>query len=115
MEIHCVIEPALLASLREHCLTKPGAYEDYPWDQIAFKVAPSKKMFCSCFGMIPAVMMKSTPNEQAALVLHPSISFAPYLGKHGWVQVMLRDEDELALARELIDASYALIAPKPRR
>ena len=106
------IEEPWLSKLREHCLVKPGSYEDYPWDQLAFKVAPSGKMFCSCSGAYPSITVKSTLDKQSALIQHPSIEVAAYVGRHGWVTVNIQSDDEFELACDLIDESYALVAPK---
>lgn len=106
------IEDSLFKKLQAHCLAKPGAFEDHPWDQVAFKVAPKNKGFCFCSGATPSIIVKATLEKQQALIQHPSIEIAPYLGRSGWVMVQVRDEEELDLALELIDESYDLVAPK---
>src|SRR4028118_1517307 len=112
--LQLVIEEPLFSRLQAHCLAKANAFEDHPWDQVSFKLAPKGKMFCSCMGMVPAVLVKSTLEEQSVLIQHPSIEIAPYLGRHGWVMVYVRTEEELELALDLIDQSYDLLAPKKR-
>ncbi len=58
--------------------------------------------------------MKSSLDKQAALIQHPNIGVAAYVGKYGWVTISLVDEDTLDLAIDLIDESYAMVGPKPK-
>jgi predicted DNA-binding protein (MmcQ/YjbR family) len=100
--------------IQAHCLAKPGAFEDYPWGETVWKVGG--KMF-GAFGS-EGLGVKSTLEKQAALIQHPNIEVAAYVGKHGWVTVYVRDEDTLELALELIDESYDLVVaglPKSKR
>jgi predicted DNA-binding protein (MmcQ/YjbR family) len=99
----------------EYCLAKPGAYEDHPWGDTVFKIAPKGKIFCFCGVQTPMVCVKSTLVKQAALVQHPNIEIAAYVGRHGWVTVYLRDQQTFDLALELIDESYEMIAPPPSK
>lgn len=92
-------------------MAKPGAWEDYPWGETVWKVG--KKVFT--FGSADRITVKSTLDRQAALVQHPNIEVAAYVGRHGWVTIFLRDEDTLALALDLVDDSYEAVAPKRRR
>jgi len=99
-------------SISHYCLEKPGAFEDHPWEETVFKVGPKGKIFCFCGTESPVITVKSTVEKQAALLQHPNIEIAAYVGRYGWVTVHMRDEPTFQLAFELIDESYALIAPK---
>lgn len=98
--------------VRAHCLSKPGAYEDHPWGETVFKVEPKAKIFCFCGVETPVITVKSTIEEQSALIQHPNIEVAAYVGRYGWVTVWLRDDDTTELALDLIDRSYESVAWK---
>ena len=99
--------------LREFCLAKPGAVEEYPWDNIVWKV--KRKMFCATGQDMSRITVKATLEEQSALILHPHISVAAYVGKHGWVTIDLVDEVAFELALDLIDRSYELVVNPPKK
>src|SRR5579862_8133529 len=101
--------------VKEHCLAKPGAYEDHPWDETVFKVKPKGKIFCFAGTANPVITVKSTPERQAGLVQDPNIKVAAYVGRYGWVTVNIPDEQMMEFALDLIDQSYALVAPRKRR
>ena len=95
-------------------MAMPAALEDYPWGETVWKVGG--KMFAAWGG--GSLGVKSTLEKQAALILHPNISVAAYVGKHGWVSVTIPDQETLELALELIDESYGLVVaglPKSKR
>jgi predicted DNA-binding protein (MmcQ/YjbR family) len=100
--------------VKAYCLAKPGAFEDHPWGDTVFKVGTKGKIFCSCGTQTPVITVKSTIDKQAALLQHPNIEIAAYVGRHGWVTVHLRDQDTYDMGLELIDESFDLIAPKRR-
>jgi predicted DNA-binding protein (MmcQ/YjbR family) len=103
-----------IARIRAHCMTKPGAYEDHPWGETVYKVPPKGKIFCFTGTESPVISVKSTVEKQAALVQHPNIEIAAYVGRYGWVTVHVRDEDTCDLALDLIDESYEAITPKKK-
>ena len=102
--------------LRAHCLGKPGAEEDHPWGENAWKVGG--KGFCFTGETGRSVTVKSTLDRQAALTQDPAITVAPYVGRYGWVTVQIDDEETMQLALELIDRSYDDVVrtlPKSKR
>jgi predicted DNA-binding protein (MmcQ/YjbR family) len=103
-----------LARIKEHCLAKPGAFEDHPWGETVFKIPPKWKIFCFCGVENPVITVKATLEKQSVLIQHPNIEVAAYVGRHGWVTVWLRDDDTADLAIELIDESHEMIAPKKK-
>ncbi len=102
------------ADLQAYCLSFEGVFEDYPWGDIVYKVG--KKMFATLGGdsEILTITAKAAPLDAGALVELPHIERAAYVGRYGWVHVTISDEATLDHAKELIAASYALVAPKKR-
>jgi predicted DNA-binding protein (MmcQ/YjbR family) len=96
--------------LQAFCLALPGAFEDYPWGDIVYKVGA--KMFAAIGGDPIGVTAKATKDDQQVLIQAPNISMARYVGQHGWVTIDIRNDDDFELAKTLIEASYDLIAPK---
>src|SRR5262245_26101823 len=101
-------------ALREVCLSRPGAWEDYPWGETVYKAG--KKIFASFHqpeGGDLRVGLKATLEDQAALVLMPGIERAAYIGRHGWITATVSDEASFELVRDLTLASYALVKNPP--
>ncbi len=101
-----------LEPLRDHALGKPGATEDFPFgpEVMVFKVMG--KMFGAvAWEESPLrVSAKCAPDRVEALrEMHPAIQPPRYFDKRHWNQVTLDDTIPEALARELIDHSYALV------
>jgi predicted DNA-binding protein (MmcQ/YjbR family) len=95
------------ARIRKHCLAKEGVAEEYPWDDVAWKVRG--KIFAVSSDGSNRVTVKSTPDEQARLVDHPAIEVAKYVGRYGWVTIAIKNKKTLQLALALIDESYNTI------
>jgi predicted DNA-binding protein (MmcQ/YjbR family) len=99
-----------LNRIRKHCLAKPGAVEDEPWPgDTAWKV--KGKIFA--MGGKTAVTVKSTPEKQSALILHPNVEKAAYVGRFGWVTVKIDSKEDLEFALDLVDESYySIVTPR---
>lgn len=101
-------------TIRAHCMSKEGAVEDYPWeDHVGWKVGG--KLFGIGGAGSNRLTLKSTMDKQAALIQHPNIEKAAYVGRFGWVTISVTDRETMELAEDLIDESYDLIAKKRRR
>lgn len=101
--------------LQRFCLTFDGAWEDYPWGDVVYKVG--SKIFCflglGC-GMA-GITIKATQDDADALCQLPHIERARYIGRYGWVSVSIEDEGDLGPAFDLIDAGYGLVRGKRRK
>jgi predicted DNA-binding protein (MmcQ/YjbR family) len=107
-----VTRDQVYARIRKHCLAKPDAVEEYPWGDVIWKVR--KKIFAGSSDGSNRVTVKATLEEQARLIEHPEIEVASYVGRFGWVTIAIKNKKMLALALELIDASYESVA-RPRK
>jgi len=104
--------PTPFETIQAHCMSKPDAFEDYPWGETVWKVKPKDKVFC--FGGQTRMTVRATMDEQAALTQLPGIIPAPYLARHGWVHVDLSIPQNLEMAIDLIDRSYELVTAKAK-
>ena len=98
------------ARVREYCLAKEGAREEYPWGDVVWKV--HARIFAGSSDGSNQVTVKATPEEQTTLIEHPAITVAKHVGRFGWVTITIRNKKTLALALELIDRSYDSLALK---
>jgi predicted DNA-binding protein (MmcQ/YjbR family) len=100
-------------ALWKHCSAKPDAQEDHPWGESVFKIGG--KIFA--FLGTPdhgGVGVKVAPEQIEGLLRLSFIERSPYIGRYGWLAVTIADADALELARELVDASYEMIAVKSK-
>lgn len=101
-------EDEAYARVREHCLAKECATEEYPWGDVIWKVRG--KIFAGSSDGSNQVTVKATPEEQSTLIEHPAIEVAKYVGRFGWVTITVRNKRTLDLTLELIDRSYQSLA-----
>jgi predicted DNA-binding protein (MmcQ/YjbR family) len=105
------VTPAeILPQIRAVCMVLPEATEDYPWGHTAWKV--NGKLFAIGDENSNRLTVKATFDEQAALIQHPQIEKAAYVGRHGWVTITINEPSTLELAMDLIGRSFELVAPK---
>jgi predicted DNA-binding protein (MmcQ/YjbR family) len=96
-------------SLREHCRTKPGSQETFPFDMrtLVFKVAGKMYALCGIGGDPLELSLKCDPDEAEALrQLYPAVKPGYHLNKRHWNTVTLDGtvDDELVLG--WLDGSY---------
>ena len=90
-------ESLFAAEVQAFCLAFPGAYEDYPWGEVVYKVG-ANKMFAMLSGRPGLqVTVKATPDDAAILTQFPNIAKASYVGRWGWVTITVEDEATLAV------------------
>ncbi len=107
----------LIDTVRQHCLSHPGAREDIKWgDALVFSVA--RKMF-AVLSMEPphALWFKCDPERFAELVERDGVVPAPYLARASWVSVeQLGEGPEWRELRQLLTESYDLVVARlPRK
>ncbi|MCW2674004.1 MAG: hypothetical protein JWP14_2593 [Frankiales bacterium] len=97
--------------LRRTALSFPEAEEVETWGQATFRVR--RKMFCILGEDGKQASIKATPEAQAELLAaNPAVySFAPYVGRHGWVTVDVAAADPAEVA-ELLEDAWRRTAPK---
>jgi predicted DNA-binding protein (MmcQ/YjbR family) len=95
--------------IRAYCLDLPDVWEDYPWGDIVYKIGT--KMFASLDGDggVTNVTVKAGPEDAEILVQSDHISVAPYVGRYGWVTVLVTDDATLDQVMALISISYDLV------
>jgi predicted DNA-binding protein (MmcQ/YjbR family) len=107
-----------VATMRAHCLAKPGAWPDHPWDHEhpVIKVGPEERGKIFAFLGASGVGVKGGPSREAAdewLQRFPDdASVMAYIGRSGWNDLAfggsIPDEDLL----EAVDESYRLVVAK---
>src|SRR5262245_39517622 len=101
----------ILARVRKICLALPDTKLTMTWGHPHFRVG--EKIFCGYGkeGGRCAIGFKLEKPHAAAVLKDSRFKIAPYVGKHGWVQMdatNVRDWNEVA---RYIQESYELIAP----
>jgi predicted DNA-binding protein (MmcQ/YjbR family) len=106
--------------LLAYCLSKPGAWQDQPWEgDVVTKVGPKIFAFLGS-GEPPRVGLKCGASREAAnewLLRYPQdVTVMPYIGRSGWNNLQLGGaigDDEIM---EAIDASYvAIVGRLPKK
>ncbi|MFD4353469.1 MmcQ/YjbR family DNA-binding protein [Nocardia sp. NPDC058518] len=100
-----------------YCLTKPGAWEDEPWegDTVA-KVGDKVFAFLGAGTSIGLKCGRDRLEADELVNIYPDdVTVSAYIGRYGWNSIRVGGavpDDEL---RELIDASYdAVVAKLPK-
>jgi predicted DNA-binding protein (MmcQ/YjbR family) len=102
--------------LLEHCLAKPGAWQDQPWeDDVVVKVGP--KIF-AFFGPGPgdSIGLKCGPTREVAdewLLRYPQdASVMAHIGRSGWNRLRIGGAIPGEELLEAVDASYRAVVSK---
>lgn len=103
--------------LRDHCLGKPGAWPDQPWEGDTVAKVGAKIFAFLGDGSVGLKCAASREEADEWLVRFPDdASVMPYIGRSGWNTLRTDGaipDDEL---RDAIDASYdAVVAKLPKR
>ncbi|MFT4628549.1 MAG: putative DNA-binding protein (MmcQ/YjbR family) [Myxococcota bacterium] len=106
-------------AMRAFALALPGAHEDFPWGERAYKVDGKVFVFCGSAERLTESLGFSVKLKQTAVdaLEEPAASPTGYgLGRHGWVSftypIGVVPQHTLLLAR--IEESYRSVAKKRR-
>ena len=106
--------------MQAHCLAKPGAWSDFPWehDHPVIKVGPGERGKIFAFLAADSVGVKGGPTREVAdewLERHPGeATVMRYIGRSGWNTLDFSIPDDELL--EAVDESYRLVVGKmPKR
>ncbi|HEX9941402.1 MAG TPA: MmcQ/YjbR family DNA-binding protein [Thermoanaerobaculia bacterium] len=104
----------LEAALREHALSFPEAYEEFPWGERAVKVKGKVFLFMRCGSDELSLSVKLPASSSLALVLDFTAPTGYGLGKSGWVTARFAPGAEVPvdLLKEWVEESYRAVAPK---
>lgn len=101
-----------IETFREHCLTKKGVTEEFPFDSntLVFKVLG--KMFAlTDIEEFDSINLKVDPEEGASLrERYGGVRPAYHMNKKHWITVVMDGSVPDKLVREWIDNSYGLVA-----
>lgn len=102
----------------QHCLGKPGAWPDEPWEHdVVVKVATKIFAFLGSEGSVGVKCGRTREEADEWLARYPKDAHVmAYIGRFGWNTLRIGSaipDDEL---REAIDASYdAVVSKLPKR
>jgi len=98
-------------SIRAYCLSFPHATENLQWgDDLCFKI--QGKIFVILGLDNPRLCLKCSPGTFAELIEREDIRPAPYVGRYKWVMLDRLDAVSFTELKDLIAASYEMVAAK---
>jgi len=98
-------------SIRAYCLSFPNATENLQWgDDLCFKI--QGKIFVILGLDNPRLCLKCSPESFAELIEREDIRPAPYVGRYKWVMLDRLGALPFGELKELIAASYGMVAAK---
>lgn len=101
---------------REHCLSKKGATESFPFgklpDVLVFKVMG--KMFTATdVATFDSISVKCDPETiEEIRSQYSSVGTQPYMDKNHWNNVLMDDSIPIPVLKKWIDDSYGLVVEK---
>jgi hypothetical protein len=109
--------PALMASLRDLCLTYPQTTEDIKWENPVFLVHERIFVLVSQRdeGRVGLWLKAGKGVQEAFVGADPERYYRPpYLGPKGWLGAWISPESQpiWPVIEDLIDESFRLVAPK---
>jgi len=101
-----------LQQLMDTCLSKPGAYQDWPFGPETLVIKVRGKMF-ALFGEVegyPCISLKCDPLLAPDIrSRHPAVTGAYHMNKEHWNRVVSDGSIEEVELRWMIDMSYRLV------
>jgi predicted DNA-binding protein (MmcQ/YjbR family) len=107
-----------IETLREYCLTKPGAEETLPFgpDTLVFKVNGKVFLLVGLDAEDLRFNIKCDPDKAIELrEEYPCVLPGFHMNKKHWNTIVVDGSVSNALLKEWIDHSYALVAPKKKK
>jgi len=102
-----------LDSLRQYCLSFPGATEKIQWgNDLLFCIAGKIFAGTGLDTAHPNLTLKCTPERFAELLEREGFSKAPYVGRYHWISLERVDAVRDSELRELIAESYHNVRSK---
>ncbi len=101
-----------LEHLRRYCLEKPGAYEDFPFDNVTLTFRVKEKMFALCnVNDSPLELNLKCAPELSELLREKYDAVKPgwHMNKRHWNTITLDGSMPEHEVLELIDMSYELV------
>ena len=107
-----------IETLRDYCLSKPGAEETLPFgpDTLVFKVIGKAFLLVGLDAEDLRFNVKCDPDKALELRDEDSCVLPGYhMNKKHWNTIMVDGSVSNAMLKEWIDHSYSLVAPKPKK
>lgn len=107
-----------IESLRDYCLSKPGAEETLPFgpDTLVFKVGGKAFLLVGLDAEDLRFNVKCDPDKALELRDEYSCVLPGYhMNKKHWNTIVVDGSVSNAMLKEWIDLSYSLVAPKPKK
>ncbi|MEL7120217.1 MAG: MmcQ/YjbR family DNA-binding protein [Bacteroidota bacterium] len=104
-----------IETLREYCLSKKAASEDFPFDEVTltFKVLGKIFAITGLDAEVPAVNLKCEPERAIELrEEYEEIQPGYHMNKKHWNTVLLEGDLDDQFLKELIDHSYDMVVSK---
>ncbi len=107
-----------IESLRDYCLSKPGAEETLPFgpDTLVYKVSGKVFLLVGLDAEDLRFNVKCDPDKAIELRdEHPCVLPGFHMNKKHWNTIIVDGSVSNALLKEWIDHSYELVAPKGKK
>jgi hypothetical protein len=109
--------PVTIDELREFCLSLDGTHEKETWGDadhagdVTFRVRDKIYLITGQDGGGASIRTDKAQQSDLLAAFPESVSFAPYVGRFGWVSVDL-DALDPEIVREIIVSAWRRTAPK---
>lgn len=107
-----------IETLRDYCLSKPGAEETLPFgpDTLVFKVSGKAFLLVGLDAEDLRFNVKCDPDKALELrEEYPCVLPGFHMNKKHWNTIVVDGSVSNALLKEWIDHSFSLVAPKPKK